>query len=97
MAAQICNDPEAAAFHPTGVHISNRDLGNYAADSFARINGYDKQEYLAETGAFQLSGNNLSEFIKNHGDFLRMAYLYNPTDGAFQRTYEEDDRSNYFI
>lgn len=80
-----------------GVYISNRDLGNYAAGAFARINGYDKQGYLAETGAFQLSGNNLSKFVKNHSTYIKLAYAHKPIDGAFQRTYGEDDRSNYFI
>lgn len=80
-----------------GVYISNRDLGNYAAGAFARISGYEKQDYLAETGAFQLSGNNLSSFIENHSDFIKQAYEHKPSDGAFQRTYGEDDRSNYFI
>jgi RHS repeat-associated protein len=80
-----------------GVYISNRDIGNYAAGAFARINGYDKQSYLAETGAFQLSGNNLEKFFSNHNAFIKLAYSHKPTDGAFQRTYGEDDRSNYFI
>ena len=80
-----------------GVYISNRDLGNFAAGAFARINGYDKVEYMMQTGAFQLSGNNLSKFIKNYNFYMNQARNHTPTDGAFQRTYGEDNRSNYFI
>lgn len=74
--------------------ISNRDLGNYAAGAFARINGYHKQGFLAQTGAFQLSGNNLGLFLKNYSYFMGKAMNHTPTDGAFQRTYSEDNRSN---
>jgi len=80
-----------------GVYISNRDLGNYAAGAFARINGYDKQGFLAQTGAFQLSGNNLGLFLRNYSSFMDMAMSHTPTDGTFHRTYGEDSRSNYFI
>ena len=80
-----------------GVYISNRDLGNFAAGAFARINGYDKVEYMMQTGAFQLSGNNLSKFTKNYNFYMNQARNHTATDGAFQRTYGEDNRSNYFI
>ena len=80
-----------------GVYISNRDLGNYAAGAFARINGYDKQGFLAQAGTFQLSCNNLGLFLKNYSSFMGKAMNHTPTDGAFQRTYGEDNRSNYFI
>lgn len=80
-----------------GVYVSNRDLGNFAAGAFARINGYDKTEYMTQTGAFQLSGNNLGSFIKNYDSYMNQARNHVPTDGAFQRTYGEDNRSNYFI
>ncbi|PDS23071.1 hypothetical protein [Flavobacterium branchiophilum] len=81
----------------SNVYISNRDLGNYAAGAFARINAYDKQEFLSETGAFNLSHNNLYDFIKNHSNYIKLSMEHKPIDGAFQRTYGEDDRSNYFI
>ena|GEM_PF-639154 len=80
-----------------GVFISNRDIGNYAAGAFARINRYDKQDFLLDTGAFQLSGNNLGKFINNKIQLRKEALNHKPTDGSFQRTYGEDGRSNYFI
>ncbi|ASZ11250.1 hypothetical protein KTO58_18945 [Chitinophaga pendula] len=80
-----------------GVYISNRDLGNYAAGAFARINGLHKESYLLETGAFNLSRNNLKSFLANHAKYIDEAQRFDPQDKIFQKTYGEDERSNYFI
>jgi RHS repeat-associated protein len=78
-----------------GVYVSPRDLGNYAAGAFGRINGMGKRELLIEFGAFQLAGNNLSRYVGNRSDYLNRAANFDASN-AMQKTYGEDRISNHF-
>ena len=74
-----------------GVYFSPRDAGNYAAGSAGRITGaMSKKELLVGYGAFQVSGNGLTDFVKNFSSYRQEALQI-----GFP-TYGEGERSNYF-
>jgi|GEM_PF-5357502 len=84
----------------SGVYISNRDIGNYAAGAFGRIINWNKKEMMVDYGAFQLSKGfndyrnnrqNLSIKAANFKDIINEIYA-DPT----QKTYGEEPRSNWF-